>query len=101
MSKDIEYFIREAKDKIRREIPFHDYDSVLIEASLEQLHELSQAIKRNSSMDIGLAFNSIIDSYVDSQTGRIDCMAAQMLRDYQEDCKAEADEARHSAKHGG
>lgn len=100
MAKDIEYFIIEAKAKIRKEITFLDFEEIIREASLQHLQELERSVRSDSSLNMGSDFSDIIDEYVNSQANKIDTLAAQMLREYQEDRKAEADQDRYDARNG-
>lgn len=100
MAKDIEYFIIEAKDKIRQSITFLDFEDIIREAKIETLLALEVSVHADDVHSTGCDFNTLVDEYIDSQTDKIDTLAAQMLRDYQEDCKAEAAEAIHLSKNG-
>lgn len=98
--KDIEYFIRAAKDQIRKEISLLDISAIIEEAAILHLIELEKAIREDSDMNMGYAFSLIVTEYIESKGDRINELAAEMLLDDQQDRKAEADEDRHNARNG-
>jgi len=100
VAKDINYFIIEAKSKIRKELTFIDICDILQEAQLSSLIQLEASVRGDDSNEIGTDFNNIIDQYIEGQGDLIDTLAADMLREYQEDRKVEADQDRLNARNG-
>lgn len=100
MSKDIAYFIRSAKDQIRKEISFIDISEIINKSKTSNLIDLEKAIREDSDMNMGYEFGLIVTEYIESQGDKIDTMAAKMLLEDQQDRKAEADQDRHNARNG-
>ncbi len=98
--KDLNYFIQQAKDDIRKEMKFEDFLDVIASANEDEQADLTEAWRKGESRYAGVLLNVMIDESIDKQQDVIMERATEACREHREDRKAEVYEQRYLARMG-